>query len=128
MPRRPMPVPPIFQPEVAAEAIVWSSEHRRRELLVGGPTLKALLADRLAPGLADRYLARTGYDAQQTDEPIDPDRPDNLERPLPGDRGAHGRFDAEARPRSLQLWATTHRRLVAGAAAALLGAALSRRA
>ena len=72
LPRHPQPVPPIYQPEVAAEAIVWVSEHRRRELYVGAPTLKTVLGNQIAPGLADRYLARTGYEGQQTDEPVDP--------------------------------------------------------
>ena len=126
MPRHPQPVPPIFQPEVAAQAIVWASEHPRRELWVGASTAKAIVGNRVAPGLLDRYLARTGYDAQQTDEPVPRDRPDNLLDALPGDRGAHGRFASEARDRSVQLWVTTHRRalLAAGAAA---GAAVSRR-
>ena len=97
LPRRAQPVPPIFQPEVAARAIVWAAHQRRREVWVGGPTVRAILADRLAPGYADRRLARAGYDAQQTDEPADPARPHNLWRPLAGDHGAHGRFDDRAR-------------------------------
>jgi NAD(P)-dependent dehydrogenase (short-subunit alcohol dehydrogenase family) len=114
MPRRPRPVPPIYQPEVAAEAIVWSAKDPARERYVAPSTVRAILGDRFAPGrLADRYLARTGYDAQQTDEPAEPDRPDNLFEPVPGDRGAHGRFDAETRPRSAQLWASRHRRALA---------------
>jgi NAD(P)-dependent dehydrogenase (short-subunit alcohol dehydrogenase family) len=120
MPREPQPVPPIFQPEVAAEAIVWAAHNSRRELYVGGPTLKTILGNKVAPGLADRYLARTAYDAQQIDEPDRPDRPDNLFEPAPGDFAAHGRFDDRAKPRSLQLWATLNRRwLGAGAAASL---------
>jgi NAD(P)-dependent dehydrogenase (short-subunit alcohol dehydrogenase family) len=124
LPRRAQPVPPIFQPEVAARAIVWAARQRRREVWVGGPTVRAILADRLAPGYADRRLAATGYDAQQTDEPADPARPHNLWRPLAGDRGAHGRFDDRAADRSLQLWATRHRRSVAlaGLGAAALAA------
>jgi NAD(P)-dependent dehydrogenase (short-subunit alcohol dehydrogenase family) len=107
LPQHPKPVPPIYQPEVAARAIVWAAEHPRRELWVGRSTVFALVANRFVPGLLDRYLARTGYDAQQTDEPVNPDRPDNLEDALPGDRGAHGKFGSEARDRSLQLWAAT---------------------
>jgi NAD(P)-dependent dehydrogenase (short-subunit alcohol dehydrogenase family) len=107
LPRHPKPVPPIYQPEVAARAIVWSAEHPRRELWVGRSTVLALVANRFVPGLLDRYLARTAYDAQQTDQPVSPDRPDNLEDALPGDRGAHGEFGAEARERSFQLWAAT---------------------
>jgi NAD(P)-dependent dehydrogenase (short-subunit alcohol dehydrogenase family) len=122
--RQPQPVPPIFQPEVAAQAIVWAARHPRRELLVGWPTVKAVFGNALVPWVADRYLARTGYDAQQTEEPIERDRPDNLFEPVPGNQGAHGPFGAEARTRSLQLWATTHRDLLAlvGASAFLLAA------
>ena len=123
MPRMPQPVPPIFQPEVAAEAIVWAATHRRREMYVGWPTVKAIVGDRIAPGLLDRYLANMGYDAQQTDEAAPPGRPDNLWDPIPGDHGAHGRFDARSQTFSLQLWATMHRPLIAvvlGAAAGLL--------
>ncbi len=124
LPRKPQPVPPIFQPEVAAEAIVWAAQHERRELWVGGSTVKAILADKVVPGLADRYLAWTGYDSQQTDEPADPNRPDNLREPLPGDHGAHGAFDDRALGSSLQLWATTHRGwLLAAGAVALAGLA-----
>jgi short-subunit dehydrogenase len=119
LPRHPKPVPPIFQPELAARAIVWAAEHPRRELWVARSTVMALLANRLAPGLLDRYLARSGYDAQQTAEAVAPDRPDNLADALPGDRGAHGLFDAEARDRSLQLWAAEHRGQLAAAGAAL---------
>jgi NAD(P)-dependent dehydrogenase (short-subunit alcohol dehydrogenase family) len=123
MPREPQPVPPIFQPEVAADAIVWASRHPRRELYVGWPTVEAIVGNKIAPGLADRYLARTGYDSQQIDEPVLPDRPDNLFEPLPGDFAAHGRFDSRAKPRSVQLWLTKHRRwFFAGALAAGLGA------
>jgi NAD(P)-dependent dehydrogenase (short-subunit alcohol dehydrogenase family) len=117
MPRRAQPVPPIFQPEVAADAIVWAATHRRRELWVGWPTVKAIVGDKIAPGLVDRYLARVGYDSQQTDESVDQDRPDNLWQPLAGDAGAHGRFDQRARDHSWQLWATTHRAVVLGSVA-----------
>jgi NAD(P)-dependent dehydrogenase (short-subunit alcohol dehydrogenase family) len=127
--RRGQPVPPIFQPEVAAEAVVWATEQDRRELLVGMPTVLAVLGDRIAPGLADEFLARTGYDAQQTDEPESPDRPHNLWRAVDEERdfGAHGRFDARARSSSWQLWATRHRAAIAAGAAALsLGFAAAR--
>jgi hypothetical protein len=117
MPRRAQPVPPIFQPEVAADAIVWAATHRRRELWVGWATVKAIVGDKIAPGLVDRYLARVGYDSQQTDESVDQDRPDNLWQPLAGDAGAHGRFDQRARDHSWQLWATTHRAVVLGSVA-----------
>ena len=121
MPRMPQPVGPVFQPEVAAEAIVWAATHRRRELYAGWPTVKAIVGDKIAPGLLDRYLAGMGYDAQQTDEPAPPGRPDNLWHPLPGDHGAHGPFDARSRTFSWQLWATTHRAAIAAIAAAAAG-------
>lgn len=110
LPRHPQPVPPIFQPEVAAEAIVWAAHHKRREVYVGGPTVQAIEANKVAPGLLDLYLARTCYDGQQTDQPISPNRPNNLFEPVAGDHGAHGIFDSRARDNSAQLWQTTHRR------------------
>jgi short-subunit dehydrogenase len=113
MPRRPQPVPPIYQPEIAADAIVWAADARRREIYVGGSTVITVLGDKVAPGLGDRYLARTGYDAQQTDEPALEEQRDNLFDALPGDPGAHGRFDTKALGRSLQLSATKHRRVFA---------------
>jgi len=114
LPRHPQPVPPIYQPEVAARAIVWAASHRRRELWVGAPTVATIVATQLAPGLLDRYLARTGFDSQQTDEPVEPHRVDNLYEPAPGHQGAHGGFDDEAHERSLVLEASLHRRLLAG--------------
>ena len=109
LPNHPQPVPPIFQPEVAAEAIFYAAHHRRREIYVGGSTMAAILGTKVAPGLLDRYLGKTGYQAQQTDQPVSPSRPNNLFHPLPGDRGAHGMFDARASSHSTQLWADTHR-------------------
>lgn len=123
MPREAQPVPPIFQPEVAARAIVHVAEHPRRELLVAWPTWKAVLADKVAPGVADHYLARNGFSAQQTDEARDPRDPFNLWAPIPGDHGAHGRFDARARERSALLWLSMHREVLAAAGAALAGLA-----
>jgi NAD(P)-dependent dehydrogenase (short-subunit alcohol dehydrogenase family) len=123
LPRSPQPVPPIYQPEVAADAIVWAAAHPRRELMVGWPTVKAIVGNAIAPAVADRYLARSGYDAQQTDEPIEPGRPDNLFDPVPGDQAARGPFDDESRERSLQLQASKHRlSLLAGASALALAA------
>ncbi|MHB1942688.1 MAG: hypothetical protein ACYCP0_06500 [Acidiferrobacteraceae bacterium] len=90
------PVPPIFQPEVAARAIVFAAHARRREVWVGGPTIKAILANKIAPGLLDRYLARHGYRSQLSHESRDPDAPNNLFDAVPGDPGAHGRFDRQA--------------------------------
>jgi short-subunit dehydrogenase len=114
LPNRAQPVPPIYQPEVAAEAILWAAHHDRRQLLVGASTAATILLNKFIPGMLDRYLARTNYEAQQTEQPEDVARPFNLWEPISGDRGAHGRFGERARPRSLQLWATTHRRLIAG--------------
>ncbi|MBJ6726105.1 SDR family oxidoreductase [Geomesophilobacter sediminis] len=104
LPNKPQPVPPIFQPEVAAEAIVWAAQHRRRELYVGFPTVKAIWANKFFPGLLDRYLARFGYDSQQTDEPEERNRPDNLWHSVPGPFGAHGSFDRRASSCSGELW------------------------
>ena len=129
LPGHPQPVPPIYQPEVAARAIVWAAGHPGRERLVGGSTLATVWANKLAPGLVDRYLARTAFDAQQTNDPVEADRPVNLWEPLECDRGAHGDFDAMAKPRSLQLEATIQRRRLSALAvgAAGLGAAVARR-
>jgi NAD(P)-dependent dehydrogenase (short-subunit alcohol dehydrogenase family) len=118
LPRHPKPVPPIFQPELAGRAVVLAAEHPRREIWVGGSTVRALLGNKVVPGLLDRYLGRFGYAAQQTNEPADTDRRDNLVVPLPGDRGAHGIFDGEAHARSMQFLALAHRRLLATSAAA----------
>jgi NAD(P)-dependent dehydrogenase (short-subunit alcohol dehydrogenase family) len=132
LPRHPRPVPPIYEPEVAARAIVTAARHpARREWWVGASTALALLGNAVAPGFADRYLARTGFDSQQTDEPVPPGRPDNLFAPLPGARSAHGDFDRQAKPRSLQWNLTRHRRLfdcTAGIFVGLLGAGAARRA
>jgi NAD(P)-dependent dehydrogenase (short-subunit alcohol dehydrogenase family) len=121
--RHPQPVPPIFQPEVAADAIVWTAEHPRRQLSVGASTVLTVWANRFVPGLLDRYLARSGYESQQASWPIESDREDNLHRPVAGDHGAHGEFDERAHDRSWQLWLTTHRLGVASGVLALVGAA-----
>ncbi|HEX3845464.1 MAG TPA: SDR family oxidoreductase [Steroidobacteraceae bacterium] len=110
--RKPQPVPPIFEPDVAARAIVWASRHRRREVFVGGSTVAAIWGNRMAAPLLDRYLARTAYDAQLAEEPIEPDRPDNLWHTVPGDRGAYGRFHDRASKTSRELWVSTHRGLL----------------
>jgi NAD(P)-dependent dehydrogenase (short-subunit alcohol dehydrogenase family) len=130
IPKQPQPVPPIFQPEVAAEGIYYAATHRRRELWVGWPAVKAILAQKLIPGILDRILAKRGYDGQHTNDPLPPGRRDNLYEPVPGDHGAHGRFDARSMPRSVQLWLDMNRTLLLGAAmlaAALGGVALARR-
>ena len=108
LPKRAQPVPPIFQPEVAAEAVVYASRHNRREIYVGMPTVKAIVGNKLFPGLLDHYLAHKGYASQQTDEPEDPNRPNNLYEPVTGDYGAHGRFDNRSRNSSPQLWTDLH--------------------
>jgi hypothetical protein len=120
-------VPPIYQPEVAANAIVWAAEHADRELYVGASTVMAIVGNKVVPGLADRYLARTGFASQQTDGAPAPDRPDNLFAPADEtrDHGAHGEFDARARSRSYQLWARMHRRWLAAGAVGLAGVALA---
>lgn len=102
------PVPPIFQPEVGARAIYYAAHHDRREIYVGWPTVEAIISNKIAPGLLDRYLGRTGYASQQTSEPEDPGRPDNLWKPLAGDHGAHGVFDCQAKSNSYQTWANLH--------------------
>jgi NAD(P)-dependent dehydrogenase (short-subunit alcohol dehydrogenase family) len=122
LPNHPQPVPPIFQPEVAARAIVWASEHRRREINVGRSAVWTIWLNKFIPGLADRYLAKNAYDGQQTDQPIDPDRPANLFKPVSGDHGAHGIFDARSAAESWQWWVTTHRGIVGLAVLILLAA------
>jgi NAD(P)-dependent dehydrogenase (short-subunit alcohol dehydrogenase family) len=125
LPHHPQPVPPIYQPEVAARAIAWAAEHDRREWWVGASTAATLIANAVAPGLLERYLSRTGYTSQQTGEAADPNRPANLWKPLDSetDYGAHGEFDRRAHPRSAQWWATTHRAALAGAVGGLAVAA-----
>lgn len=123
--RQPQPVPPIFQPEVAADAIVFAALRRRREVRVGWPAVKTILGEKVLPGYLDEYLAKNGYESQQTNESISPDRPDNLFEPLPGDYGAHGTFDDRARSFSVELWLSKHRTaLLTCAGLALGGAAL----
>ncbi|MFE2025364.1 SDR family oxidoreductase [Streptomyces hygroscopicus] len=123
LPRHPRPVAPVYQPEVAAEGILYAAGHpERREYWIGGSTVATLLGQRFAAGLLDRYLARTGYDSQQTDEPVAPSRAVNLWKPVDdahgADHGPHGVFDREAHSRSPQLWASRHRRPLALGAAA----------
>lgn len=129
LPFHPQPVPPIYQPEVAARAIVWAADHPRREYWVGYPTVGAIVANSIVPGVLDRYLARTNFQAQQTALPVGSDRPDNLDAPVPGNQAAHGIFDDQAKDRSIQSTVSMHRRLAAGAAsgAALLALAARRR-
>jgi NAD(P)-dependent dehydrogenase (short-subunit alcohol dehydrogenase family) len=128
VPNEPQPVPPIYQPEVAANAVHWAAHHKRRELWVGFPTVYTIIGSRVAPWLAEWYLARTGFKGQQTDKPAGPGRPDYLEHALDHaeDHGFHGSFDDQAHSRSPQTWLARHRSpLSALAGAALAGAALA---
>ncbi len=120
MPRKAQPVPPIYEPEIAAGAIVHAATHHQREYYVGWPTVEAMWGNKFIAGWLDRFLARTNYQAQQTDEPEDPSRPDNLREPVPGDYGAHGRFDDRAKNQSIQVWATEHIGWYRGAAAVMV--------
>ena len=123
LPDHPQPVPPIYQPEVPAEAVYWAAHHRRRELDVGGSAVKAIFGNKLSPRFADWYLARTGYKSQQIgDLPVN-GRPDNLFEPVPDEAATHGMFDGQAHARSYQLWANTHRPLIAGALAGVAATA-----
>jgi NAD(P)-dependent dehydrogenase (short-subunit alcohol dehydrogenase family) len=118
--RKAKPLGKIFQPELAARAVYWAATHRRRELWVGWPAVQAIVASRLAPTLLYRFLAATGVKGQQSDEPLPENRLDNLWSPVPGDHGAHGRFDAKALGWSAHLWLTTHRPMALAVAIALL--------
>ena len=127
LPEKAQPVPPIFQPEVAADAIVWAAGNDKPEIYVGGPAVQTIVGNRVAPRLLDHYLARNGWEAQQTGESEDPDRPHNLWEPRDEeeDRGARGDFDERATNSSLQLWTSKHRgwlAAAAGAAAGIVGA------
>ncbi len=117
MPRRPQPVPPIFEPELIADAIHHAAYHPRREYWLGGSAIKAILGAKLAPGLTDRMMARRAWSGQMTDEPAE-DRPDNLFDPVPGDFAARGRFSDRAAARSPAIWASEHRAAGLGAVAA----------
>jgi NAD(P)-dependent dehydrogenase (short-subunit alcohol dehydrogenase family) len=128
LPHQAQPVPPIYQPEVAAQAIRYAADHPgRREYWVGGSTAGTIAANAIVPGLLDRYLARTGFSSQQTDQPRNPSQPVNLWEPVDGadgrDYGAHGIFDDEATSRSVQLWASQHHGALGAAAVAALAAA-----
>jgi len=130
LPKRAQPVPPIYQPEIAARAVLYAADHpRRREYWVGGSTMGTLAANAVAPGLLDRYLANTGFGSQQTDQPRDPDQPANLWHPADGppgrDFGAHGAFDARSVRRSAQLWASQHHGTLATVGGVLAAAGLA---
>ena len=124
MPRAMQPLPPVYQPEVAAMAIVWAAEHPRRELFVGWQTVLGVLGQRIAPGLMDRYLASRAWSGQMSDDPARPGTPDNLDASVAVDVGAHGAFDDMASEVSPLLWADTHREIVAGATIGVAALAL----
>lgn len=128
LPNKAQPVPPIYQPEIAAEAIVFASKKKRREIYVGWSTVIAIVGNKLFPRLGDLYLGKSGVKAQQTNEKADHSKPNNLYDPVGGDPGAHGRFDDRARSFSPQLWTSFHRdwmvRGVLGGILATVGAFL----
>lgn len=125
LPNEPQPVPPIFQPELIADAVLDAAHHPRREVWVAWPTVKAILGERTVPWYADRYLAEHGYESQQTDVPVGPDRRDNLYEPVPGDHGAHGSFDRRAHRSSVAWWLSKHRELLLGLGAGAAALALT---
>lgn len=130
LPKQTMPVPPIYQPEIAADAIHHAANHKRRQIYVGTPTVMNIIGERVAPWLLDRYLAKSAYDSQMTDQALDPQGHDNLFEPVDEDRGAHGPFDEKAHTVSPQYQLAKHRALVLtgiGAAVAAAGAAIARR-
>ena len=128
LPNHPQPVPPIYQPEIPAEAVYWAAHHRRRELWVGYSTVQAIVGGMIAPSFADWYLSRSAFSGQQvSDMPVSGDRPDNLFEPQPQLAATHGIFDDQAKTSSPELWVATHRRMLAAVAAggALVGATLA---
>ena len=121
LPGQTQPVPPIFQPEIGADAVHHAVRHDvGREFLVAWPTVKAVVGEKFVPGYIDRRLGRSGYASEQTGAPADQDRPDNLWQPAPGNFGAHGRFDALSKDQSVELWLAKRTPWLA-----LLGAALT---
>src|SRR3954452_4448780 len=128
-PGHPQPVAPVYQPEIAADAVHYAAHHRRRQIYVGIPTVYTVLGSKFAPWVAERYLAKTAVSGQQTEQPPDQqNKAGNLMAPQPGDRGARGRFSGKAHERSPQWWASKHRGLLAAAGAAALAAAAGLRA
>jgi short-subunit dehydrogenase len=117
LPNQAKPMGKIFEPEVAAEAIHWAAHHRRREVYLGMPSVNSIVANKVAPGLLDRYLAKKGYQGQQTSQPRDPAQPENLWAPVPGDAGAHGQFSAQARRHSSEFWFVKNRNWLGAVAA-----------
>jgi len=122
LPNQPKPMGRIYQPEVAARAILFAAAHNRRSIWVGASTYEAIIGNKISPSYADRVLARKGYEGQQTNEPVSENREDNVWKPVDGDRGAHGSFADQASRRSLTLWAARHRGLLLAGGACLLAA------
>lgn len=127
MPRKAQPVPPIYQPEIIAEAIYWAAHRRKRQLYVGGSTVAVIMGNKFFAGLGDWYLGKTGYKSQMREQPRDPNQPDNLFAPVDTtqDYGAHGAFDQRSTDRSYVLWATQHKGIIASALAGIAGATLA---
>lgn len=123
LPYEPQPVPPIFQPELVADAVLFAARHRRREIWLAWPAVKAIVGEKVVPGFADHYLAEHGYGSQETDVPVRAGRPDNLYEPVPGDHGAHGRFDARAKRSSVEWWLSKHRSALLAAVGATMAIA-----
>ncbi|MGB3850749.1 MAG: SDR family oxidoreductase [Tunicatimonas sp.] len=122
LPKKSRPMGTIYQPEVAARAVAYAALHRKREVYVGFPTWQTITGNKVIPGWLDRYLAKVGYDGQQTDQPEDPNRPNNLWEPVPGDHGAHGSFEGQSWDFSPQFWGVTHKWLtLAGVVAVVAG-------
>ena len=122
--RQPQPVPPIFQPEVVADAIVYAAQRPRREFWLAWPAIQAIVSEKLAPRLGDAYLAKKGFASQLTDRPEVPGRRDDLYEPVPGDHGAHGEFDARAKEKSVAWWLSKHRTPIAWTCSAAAAGAL----
>jgi hypothetical protein len=120
MPKVPQPMPPYYQPEVAADAVHWAAHNKRRELYVGMPTVKTIVGNKVAPWLVERVLAKQGFKGQQSDKPADPDRRDNLMSPPPGDPGPHGPYGQKARTSSIQTQLAKRRGVVGMVTAAVL--------
>ncbi len=125
LPHKAQPVPPIYQPEVVARGVAYVADHYRRQLFIGGSTVIVIQGNKLAPGLGDKYLAKTGFKSQQTSQPADPNAPNNLWQPVDENRdyGAHGAFDDRATSKSGQLWVDTHRSVLGLVGAGIVAAA-----
>ncbi len=125
LPRKAQPVPPIYQPELVAEAVYWAAHRKKRQLYIGGSTLIVIMGNKFFAKFGDWYLAKTGYDSQMRPDPRDPEQPNNLFNPVDStqDYGAHGAFDDRSTNRSYELWAAEHKGIVAGALAGVGGLA-----